>query len=359
MAVGEVLVSSLTNGRLGPDPAPHDAVPVGCETPRVHGEVTGSLFDDLVAELEVLDPTLAGSATQALSELREQVEEQASAAAALLDGHDEGAVLRVPKGRLADLQQCERLAVARHARPDGGPPGVAALRGVALDRFVLLELTQGPIVDPLEELLSVLDVQGELETCDQVVAAASAEPGFADDLAGAAAVWRGVPKSWWPRVQSPAVAQLADGRVVCSGKLDVELGGVLTGHPGVVVEVKSGAPRPAHVEEVALYALLVGWRDGVVPSLVVRWYPDHPAACLPVDAGLLVSAATRLGDAIGQWAQLIVGRRPGETPGPWCRWCPDAAVCPSAAATVEPTRDGAEDPGDEVEWEPPVDEVGP
>jgi hypothetical protein len=155
------------------------------------------------------------------------------------------------------------------------------------------------------------------------------------------------------------VAQLAEGRVVCSGRLDVELGGVLTDHPGVIVEVKSGSPRPAHIEEVALYALLVGWRDGIAPSLVVRWYPDEPAACMPVDAGLLASAAARLGDAIEQWAQLSVGRSPGEVPGPWCRWCPDAAACPSAAGTSGSTPGGDADPGDEVEWEPPDDEVGP
>lgn len=359
MDIGEIVVSSLTTGRLGPVSDPHDAVPARCETPGVHGEVGGALFDDLVAELEVLDPGLAVSATGTLPGLRDRLEQRASAAAALLDGHEEGAVLRVPKSRLADLQQCERLAVARHARPDAGPPGPAALRGVALDRFVLLEVAQGPIVDPVEELLSVLDVQGELETCDQVVAAASVDPGFVDDLAAAAAPWRGIPRTWWPRLQSPAVAQLAEGRVVCSGRLDVELGGVLTDHPGVIVEVKSGSPRPAHIEEVALYALLVGWRDGIAPSLVVRWYPDEPAACMPVDAGLLASAAARLGDAIEQWAQLSVGRSPGEVPGPWCRWCPDAAACPSAAGTSGSTPGGDADPGDEVEWEPPGDEVGP
>jgi hypothetical protein len=78
-----------------------------------------------------------------------------------------------------------------------------------------------------------------------------------------------------------------------------------------------------------------------------------------VDAGLLASAAARLGDAIEQWAQLSVGRSPGEVPGPWCRWCPDAAACPSAAATSGSTPGGDADPGDEVEWEPPGDEVGP
>ena len=324
----------------------------------MHGAADGSLIDDLVGELEAVDPATVRSATEILPDLRDVLEGRARSAAALLDGHEERAVLRVPKSRLADLQQCERLALARSAAPDGGPPGAAALRGVALDRFVLLEVVRGPIVDPVEELLAVLDVQGELDTCDQVVAAASADPGFVDDLAAAAAVWRGVPASWWPRLQSPAVVQLADGRVVCSGRLDVELGGVLTPHPGVVVEVKSGAPRPSHVEEVALYALLVGWRDGVAPALVARWYPNEPVAAMPVDTGVLTSAALRLGDAVEQWAQLTVGRRPEESPGPWCRWCPDAGRCPSAPSGGPPVGDPT-DPSEELEWEPPDDEVGP
>ncbi len=315
------------------------------------------VIDEVLAGLDAVDPGVTDRATATLAELRDRVEAQCAVAVELLDGNGVGSVLRVPKGRLADLQQCERLAVARHDRPDDGPPGPAALRGVALDRFVLLEVTRGPIADPVDELLSVLDVQGELDTCDQVVASVAADPHVVDDLAGAAAAWRGVPDEWWPRLQSAATAQFADGRVVCSGRLDVELGGVLCDLPGVVVEVKSGAPRASHIEEVALYALLVGWRDGLAPALVARWYPNEPVAVMPVDAGLLASAANRLADAVEQWAQLSVGRAPRESPGSWCRWCPDAAVCPSVAGAL--VDDAAADDDDEVEWEPPDDGAEP
>ena len=305
------------------------------------------VLDSVLDALDDLDPATVDAADAVLAELRAELEERARRAVALIEGHDasDRLPLRVPKGRMSDLQACERLAVARHAATAFDLTGDAALRGVALDRFVLLELVQGPIVDPVEELLSVLDVQGEFALCDEVVATEAERPGAFDGLAAASAAWRGIDAAWTPRVQSAAALELSGGAVVCSGRLDVELGGVGTERPGVVIEVKSGAIRMAHLEEVALYALLVGLRDGRVPALVARWYPGAALATQPVDAGVLRSAAARLGDAVEIWAQLQAGRSPVEAPGPWCGWCPDAERCPSArpiggaASTAEATDD--------------------
>ena len=314
--------------------------------------VIDAVIDAVLDALDGVDPALLDAADAVLAELRAELEERARRALELIDGHDasDRLPLRVPKGRMADLQVCERLAVARHATTAFDLTGEAALRGVALDRFVLLELLQGPIVDPVEELLSVLDVQGEFPLCDAVVAAEAERPGTFDGLAAASAAWRGIDAPWSPRVQSAAALELADGTVVCSGRLDVELGGAGTDRPGVVVEVKSGAVRMAHLEEVALYALLVGLRDGRVPALVARWYPGAALATQPVDVGVLRSAAARLGDSIEIWAQLQAGRSPVEAPGPWCAWCPDAESCPSVRRAGDGGPGGAA--GDDPPWEP-------
>ncbi len=338
----------------------------GSDTPADDvGDPSATLLAVVEAALEPLGSDWVERAAAVLPDLRAAVEARATAAAELLDGHGVEAVARVPKSRLADLQRCERSARARYLHPDDRGPGRAALRGVALDRFVLLAAQGSPLSAPTAELLSVLDAQGEEGLCDQVIEAVAEDLAVFDDLVDPTEAWRDLPDEWWPRLQSAATASLAGGRIVCSGRLDAELGGPLVGRPGVVVEVKSGAPRQAHVEEVALYALLVGWRDGVPPALVVRWYPFHGAAVAPVDAGSLSSAAARLGDAVETWAQLLVGRTPSESPGPWCRWCPDAPTCPSAApvqvSVGAPTSAGgpAELPeDDEVEWEPPDDGVG-
>lgn len=271
-----------------------------------------------------------------LADLRGHLEVAAARAVALVDGHDARDLLplRVPKGRVASLLACERHAVARHAQPFDASQAPAALRGMALDRYVLHELVAGPVADPLEDLLSMLDAQAEFATRDDVIAwpeAASMLP----SLATAARAWTGLDPSWWPRTQTSAAVHLAGGHVVTSGRVDVELGGPLTDRPGVVVEVKSGAPRLDHLAEVTLYALLVALRDGCAPELVARWYPGGPLAHQPVTPDLLWSAARRLGDAIGIWAELQAGRPPVESSGPWCAWCPVADVCPSAVAPVD------------------------
>ena len=111
---------------------------------------------------------------QDLADLRGHLEGAAARAVALVDGHDARDLLplRVPKGRVAALLACERHAVARHAQPFDASMAPAALRGMALDRYVLHELVAGPVADPLEDLLSMLDAQAEFATRDDVIALA-------------------------------------------------------------------------------------------------------------------------------------------------------------------------------------------
>lgn len=263
--------------------------------------------------------------------------------------------LRVPKSRLAHLQQCQRFTVAAHERPSDTPPSLAMLRGVALDHFVAHQLVAGRIREPLADLTSMLEASGDWSTLAALDELASAE---AEELLGplAAAVadaWAGIDPAWAPRVESRASLVLADDGCVCAGVVDVELGGPSTTRPGVVVEVKSGSVASQHPAEVYLYALLLALRDRSAPAVVARWYPGEEPAGLAVTMGVLEAAARRLVDGLATWAALVAGATPTESPGPWCSWCVDAPRCPSAATdggSGSSPGDGAETLEDDDGW---------
>lgn len=263
--------------------------------------------------------------------------------------------LRVPKSRLAHLQQCQRFTVAAHERPSDTSPSLAMLRGVALDHFVAHQLVAGRIREPRADLTSMLEASGDWSTLAALDELASTE---AEELLGplAAAVadaWAGIDPAWAPRVESRASLVLADDGCVCAGVVDVELGGPSTTRPGVVVEVKSGSVASQHPAEVYLYALLLALRDRSAPAVVARWYPGEEPAGLAVTMGVLEAAARRLVDGLATWAALVAGATPTESPGPWCSWCVDAPRCPSAATdggSGSSSGDGAETLEDDDGW---------
>jgi hypothetical protein len=283
-----------------------------------------------------------------LDDLRAHLDARAAAAAARVD--EDHLPLRLPKSRLGDLGRCERLAVARAAHRDDTPTwSPAALRGVALDRFVAHQLVAGRVLDPGEVLRGMLAADASWSALAAVEDLDDGElSDLVDPLAEAVAQgWSGIDDAWAPRTQSSAMLVLADAQVVCSSVLDVELGGPPGDLPAILVEVKSGRPVSEHASEVYLYALLVALRDGAAPAEVARWYPGAAPAAIAVTDGLLETAAARLEDGIVAWAQLAAGRPPDEAPGVWCRWCPDAPRCPSVErGDLRPDRADGDDPGE-------------
>lgn len=294
----------------------------------------------------VLDgPQASTAGADEIEELRSDLEGAARRAADLVEGHDRSEVLplRLPKGRVVALGTCERhaVAVAREQSDSlvAAEPSVSMLAGLALDVFVAHEIAVGPVADPFEDLLSWLSASGELDVRDQVIAAGDRLR--LGPLAAAARAWAGLDPAWWPRTQGAVAVHLAGGSVRCDGRTDVELGGVLAGRPAAVVEVKLGRPHAGHLTEVTHYALLVALRDRVAPAAVARWYAGGALAEMLVTVDVLRTAARRLGDAIGAWAELRVGRPPREHAGPACAWCPDADCCPSYEEPPDPFDDGA------------------
>ena len=59
--------------------------------------------------------------------------------------------------------------------------------------------------------------------------------------------------AWRPRTEAQVRTELLGGRIVLSGKVDLSLG-----RPGekVIIDLKTGMPRPQHREDLRFYALL-------------------------------------------------------------------------------------------------------
>lgn len=295
----------------------------------------------LVADWLMQLPRVPTVAPDVVGELRGALEAAARAAVHVCEeagvgpGGSGPSALRLPKSRLVELERCERSAVASAAHDEPSEPSVSLLRGIALDRFVTHQLRAGRVREPVKDLAAMLLAEGEWEllaALDELLDDdADAIDGLLAPLASSVAdAWSAIPPEWMARTQSRASVGFADARVVCSGVVDVELGGVPTGRPTVVVEVKSGAPTGSHLSEAAFYGLLVAVRDGVAPSHVARWYPGGTIVPMAVTEGLLESAARRLADGMVAWAEVLAGRSPVENGGPWCTWCPDSDRCPSA-----------------------------
>lgn len=284
-------------------------------------------------------PLGAPIAAAELTALRHDLEESAAMSLRAVQHHlpPDLFPIRMPKSRLAHLQQCQRSALAHFDDPARDLTGVATLRGTALDHFVAHQLVAGRVREPVADLGSMLSAVADR---DSLAALEGLGPHEAAELldplaASVADSWTGIDPAWVPRVESRASVVLADRRCVCSGVIDVEFGGATTDRPSVLVEVKSGRAAAAHQDEIYLYALLVALRDGVAPGVVARWYPGADPTGLTVTLGVLEAAARRLSDGVRRWLELLAGDTPTESPGAWCTWCPDRSACPSAATGAD------------------------
>lgn len=279
------------------------------------------------------EPSVAAEELQAL---HQQLTESVAASWRAVEGHIDPDLVpvRLPKTRLAELEQCERLACARLSGSAGAAAGTAVLRGTALDQFVAHQLVAGRVREPAADLASMLAAAGDLASLELLEGLPEhIAKELLDPLTAAVAdSWSGIDASWAPRVQSSASVVLAERRCITSGLVDVELGGPATTRPTVLVELKSGRPAATHQYEVYLYALLVALRDGRAPVAAARWYPGGEPASVSVTTGVLDAAVARLAAGFERLLVLLAGTTPAERPGPWCSWCPDAAECPSAAA---------------------------
>jgi hypothetical protein len=263
--------------------------------------------------------------------------------------------LRLPKRRVADLVRCPRLAVASAG---AGPavPSVPLVMGRLAElgaHLVVLGAIDAAVLVSPDDLLRAVESAGRA-LADPLAAAAerfddTARANAADDLADRvgqlARSWVRSPARWVrceERFDVPLATAVGGApAVVVSGRVDVSFGAPPllrpAGEPRGVVELKSTRLPLDPIEESAWYALLAGLVEGVAPDGTALWAPDEGGpnsvgrlAAFPVSKASIVSAASRLEDAMVVAGELAAGAKPAERPGWWCAACPDRAVCPSS-----------------------------
>jgi PD-(D/E)XK nuclease superfamily protein len=133
--------------------------------------------------------------------------------------------------------------------------------------------------------------------------------------------------SWQPLPELPMTVRLLDGRVILRGRPDLVLGIP----PQLPIDLKTGDPRPEHVEDGRFYALMMTLMFRRPPVRVATAYLDSlELAPEEVEPRMLRRAADRVVQAAAVAAELENGRDPELTPGRYCAWCPRSQTCPVA-----------------------------
>ncbi len=150
--------------------------------------------------------------------------------------------------------------------------------------------------------------------------------------------WPPLKSSWRPTTEARLKAELCGGKVVVSGKVDLALGAPVGTEAGrVFVELKSGAARAQHLDDLRLYALLETLRIGVPPRrLAVHSLDSGSLLVVDVDLDVLQAAARRTIAGVRTLAELHLGlRSPQVTANPACRWCSARGGCEGAVRWAE------------------------
>jgi len=139
-------------------------------------------------------------------------------------------------------------------------------------------------------------------------------------------------KIYWPTA----------GPITLSGKVDLVIGKP-SGHESrkLIVDLKTGRPRPNHRDDLRFYALLETLRAQVPPRKTASFYLDAgDTDAEDVTIGILRSASRRTLDGIATLVDITLKKRAPRTKvSHACRWCPLLETCADGTAFVE----GAED----------------
>lgn len=266
--------------------------------------------------------------------LRARLESELAAVAAVLDRP-----VIVSKTGLAQVHACEAHQVAEAAVPFAW--SVATARGTLVHKAIELSVHwRGPrtpldlVDDALSRLEydSVADVgtflrtQGEAERAELRSAANDAVGKFLES-------WPPLGPSWVPRSESRLRAELCEGLVVLSGKVDLSLGSAAGTQAGrLVVDLKTGGSFPGHLDDLRFYALLETLRLGVPPFRLATYYLDSGTfSADDVTEDVLEAAVRRTVAGVTKIIELRGGlRSPAVTPNPACRWCHAREGCDGA-----------------------------
>ena len=293
------------------------------------------LVDDLIAVDDF--PTFRSGLAE---DLRVDLERRLAPAAELLDDDRQ---LWITKARLVDLHtRCEGLYLANVLGEEAFEYSSQLALGSVVHRAVEIgvyrsTLSEAELVDRSVELLRRDDERfdGFLGLLDEGEAA-ELEAEAVRRVVLFRNTFPPLPKSWAPVVELPLKAILAGGRVTVSVRPDLSLGTADPADPTrarrLLIELKTGAERPEHDEDVRLYALAATLRFGVPPYRVATVNLDSGTwRAQDVNEDLLGGALRRLADGCVRAARLLSGADPSLRPGAWCGWCARRPGCPAAA----------------------------
>lgn len=259
--------------------------------------------------------------------------------------------LVVTKHKLALIHGCEHRFVAEQERAFAW--NLASARGVVAHKAIelLVGWSRAPVpLDLVEAAMTSLELDEFASIRSYLIALTDGEraelvAGANDKVTAFLETFPPLDRRWRPVTESRVRADLCGDRLRLQGKIDLSLGYPRNGNEAgkVLIDLKTGAPQPAHVEDLRFYALLDTLRSGVPPRLLVNYYLDagRPRS-EPVTEDLLWAAARRLHDGVAAMVELATAARPATRVPSWgCRWCPALDDCDTGRRHLG--RDGDED----------------
>jgi hypothetical protein len=202
-------------------------------------------------------------------------------------GLDEAFEWSIPKARGTVIHKCLQRSITR--------------RGAETPEPILVEQAVDRLKDNPDSSLS-----GWLQTCtdfeiDELVAEVT------DNMVKLRGDWPPIQPRWQPRPESPARASLCDNRCVLVGKFDLALGqprGQMA--RTFIADLKTGALRYEHRDEMMFYALLELLQAKVPPWRVATYYLDSGEwQHIHVDENVLAASVQRVIDGAEKIAALI------------------------------------------------------
>ncbi len=253
--------------------------------------------------------------------------------------------LVLAKRPVAQVHTCEGWYRAERETPFGW--SALPARGTVAHKAVELSVMLPEACTPID--LVDRAIERLIDSNDRGISAWLADAPAAEvaEVRGAAADWLAkfqdsfptIQRAWRPRLESSLAVELCGRRVVLRGRVDLALGRA-DGQTArvLIVDFKTGRPRPVHTEDLRFYALLETIRVGIPPFRLATFSLDSGTwVAEDVDESVLAAAVRRTIDAARRLVELEEGRPPALRCGPACRWCPAADTCPEASLEEDPT----------------------
>ncbi len=241
--------------------------------------------------------------------------------------------LWVGKFALASVHGCEARFLHLQDQPFSVTPAIAAgtvaHKAIQLGRFHDGATPTDLVADAIARLEDSGDRTGDWLRLATAADRAEVRSIAVERVTQFDACFPPIKRRWLCITEMPVRAELCDGRIILSGRVDLSFGKPRGSTAGrAFVDLKTGGRHASHVDDLRYYALIEALRMGVPPFRVGSLYLDA-AALVAEDIGLptLLAAAARTADGIRRLVALNAGAEPVYRPSTGCRWCPLRTTC--------------------------------